>query len=125
MGERYPREHPEGAFLYQQLNALNAPLSGQMALDRAELSAQARSSRMGVPTVDEIRKLKVPTLFLVGGEDLLAPPEIMRMTSVLVQNSAYVEVPGSGHSTYFENAHAFNQHVGAFLAAHVGQEASK
>ncbi len=118
MGKRYPREHPEGAFLYQQLSALNPPLEGRLAVDRLALGSPERPSRANVPTRKDVEQLSVPALFLVGGDDPLVPPELIRMTASLVQGSEYVEVPGAGHSTYFEDAPAFNQLVGGFLAKH-------
>jgi 3-oxoadipate enol-lactonase len=107
MSKRYRSDHPRGAFLYRQIQGLNPP--------RAE-SASAPAS--DAPKPDQVRALTVPTLFLVGSEDPLAPPEIIREVQAIVPDSEYVEVPGSGHSVYFEDAAAFNQHVGAFIDRH-------
>ena len=63
-----------------------------------------------------------PALWLVGGEDPTVPPEIIRELHALTPGSEYIEVAGSGHSVYFEDAAAFNQHVGAFLEKHIREE---
>jgi pimeloyl-ACP methyl ester carboxylesterase len=43
------------------------------------------------------------------------PAEIVRLASTLVPAAQYVEVPGCGHSVYFEDAPAFNRIVAQFL----------
>jgi pimeloyl-ACP methyl ester carboxylesterase len=111
MGKRYRSEHPRGTFLYRQIGALNPP--------RAETATAAAPD---APTPDQLRALQVPTLFLVGSDDPLAPPEIIREVCAIHPNAQYVEVAGSGHSVYFEDAAAFNEHVGAFLDRHVRNE---
>jgi 3-oxoadipate enol-lactonase len=57
----------------------------------------------------------VPVLFLVGSEDVLARPLIVRGAHELTPDSAFVEVPGSGHSVYFEDPDSFNSVVHSFL----------
>jgi pimeloyl-ACP methyl ester carboxylesterase len=108
MGKRYRAEHPRGAFLYRQIQGLNPP--------RAETATAAAPD---APTPEHVRALQVPTLFLVGSDDPLAAPAVIREVCAIHPNAEYVEVPGSGHSVYFEDAPAFNQHVGAFLDKHL------
>ena len=50
---------------------------------------------------------------------------VAREVSAIHPRAEYVEVAGSGHSVYFEDAAAFNDHVGAFLAKHLGAGAAK
>lgn len=108
MGKRYRAENPRGAFLYRQIGALNPP--------RAD---SATAPATDAPTPDQVRALQVPTLFLVGSDDPLAAPAIIREVCAIHPNAEYVEVPAAGHSVYFEDAEAFNKHVGAFLDKHV------
>ena len=108
MGKRYRAEHPRGAFLYQQVQGLNPP--------RAE---SATAPAPDSPTPEQVRALQVPTLFLVGSDDPLAAPAIIREVCAIHPNAEYVEVPGSGHSVYFEDAAAFNDNVGRFLDKHL------
>jgi pimeloyl-ACP methyl ester carboxylesterase len=56
----------------------------------------------------------------VGADDVICPPPVIKAFRELVPGSEYVEVPGAGHSVYFEAAGAFNEAVGAFLARHGG-----
>ncbi len=108
IGRRYRAEHPRGVFLYQQIGALNPPRE-----------AATPFLTGGGVTKEAVAALRVPTLWLVGAEDPTVPPEIVRTMHELTPGSEYVEVPGCGHSVYFEDAAAFNQHVGGFLARHV------
>jgi 3-oxoadipate enol-lactonase len=59
----------------------------------------------------------IPVLFLVGSEDVLAPPPIVRQLQALVPGSTYVEIDGPGHSVYFEAPDAFNDAVQTWLDA--------
>lgn len=108
MGKRYRAEHPRGAFLYTQIGGLNPPRS-----------ETATAPAPDAPTPEQLRALQVPTLFLVGSDDPLASPAVIREVCAIHPNAEYVEVAGSGHSVYFEDAAAFNEHVGAFLEKHV------
>jgi len=105
LGPKYQDEHPRGTFLYQQIAALNPPRNINL--------------NEGGPTRDEVATLRVPTLFLVGSEDAIVRPEVMRMMHELVPGSEYLEFPGCGHSVYFENSPAFNEAVGDFLAKRI------
>ena len=66
-------------------------------------------------TPEALAAMGMPVLFLVGSEDVLAPPAIVRQLQPLVLGSQYVEIEGPGHSVYFEAPDAFNQTVLAFL----------
>ncbi|MFN8638407.1 MAG: alpha/beta hydrolase [Dehalococcoidia bacterium] len=106
-GRRYRTEHPRGVFLYQQIGALNPPRD-----------AATPFLAGGGVTRSDVAALRVPTLWLVGAEDPTVPPEVIRTMHALTPGSEYVEVPACGHSVYFEDAAAFNAHVGAFLERH-------
>ena len=104
-GARYPREHPRGTFLYQQIVGLNP----ERAWSAVETSASPKEA---------VAALAVPTLFVVGSEDPIFPPTLIKAVHELMPGSRYVELDGCGHSGYFEDAPAFNAHVGGFLAEH-------
>ena len=104
LGAKFQRENPAGGFLYRQIAGLNPP--------------RAQQSLVGGPTRDEVAALTVPTLFLVGSEDMLTPPPILKRVHEIVAGSRFVEVPERGHSVYFEDPAVFNETVGAFLAEH-------
>ncbi len=106
LGPKFQAENPAGTFLYRQIFDLNPP-RGPQADDPS------------APTKEQVEGLSVPTLFLVGNDDRLTPPEIIRRVHEIVPGSQYVEVPGCGHSVYFEAPETFNEIVGTFLAEQV------
>ncbi len=107
LGSRFQEREPARTFLYQQLFDLNPqrePLAGGLA---SEL------------TRDEVAAIEVPSLFIVGADDELTPPEIIHRVHELIPGSEYVEFEGCGHSVYWESPGEFNETVAAFLAKHV------
>jgi pimeloyl-ACP methyl ester carboxylesterase len=82
---------------------------------REQTAASAAGSGM---TKDDVAALRVPALFIVGSEDPLIPPQIIRQVHELVPDSEYVEFEGCGHSVYWESPGEFNETVAAFLAKH-------
>ena len=54
-------------------------------------------------------------MFLVGDQDAVVPPEIIERCHRAVPGSRLAVIKGSGHSTYFEQPHAFNAAVMEFL----------
>ena len=56
-------------------------------------------------------------LFLVGAEDVLQPPAIVRAAANMVPGAQFALVPDSGHSVYFEQSDVFNFEVDRFLTA--------
>jgi 3-oxoadipate enol-lactonase len=56
-----------------------------------------------------------PVLFLVGEHDTVTPPDIIAECHRAVPGSRYAVIKDSGHSTYFERPHAFNDAVMGFL----------
>jgi pimeloyl-ACP methyl ester carboxylesterase len=103
LGTAFQRDNPAGTFLYRQIFDLNPPRAAQADDPHA-------------PTRDEVAALGVPTLFVVGSDDIITPPEIIRRVHEIVPGSQYEEVAGCGHSVYFEDPETFNRIVGTFLA---------
>ena len=93
-------------FLYRSIGRLNptrpkdflAPIPGYRG-SSAERLAQAA----------------FPILFLVGDHDAVTPPEIIEACHRATPGSRYAVIEHSGHSTYFEQPHAFNRAVMEFL----------
>jgi len=69
----------------------------------------------GKPIVEH----RIPTLLLVGEEDVLTPPQAMASVAAQLPQARFVTVPQAGHSVYFERAEEFNRIVGEFLRQHV------
>jgi pimeloyl-ACP methyl ester carboxylesterase len=103
---RLRRERPDLAHLYRLIGRLNparpteflAPVPGH------------RGSSAGALT-----SLGIPILFLVGEEDAITPPEIIRLAHEQVACSRFEVIPEAGHSAYFERAEDFNARVERFL----------
>jgi pimeloyl-ACP methyl ester carboxylesterase len=104
---RFPERDPARAFLYEQIRGLNPPrvTSPEGATPPAEAEV-------------DLSTFSVPTLFIFGSEDRLAPPELGRLAHKLIPNSRYVEVEEAGHSVYFERPEEFNRIVAEFLRQH-------
>lgn len=66
----------------------------------------------------ELGTTGVPVLYVVGEEDVICTPSLIRAAHGLTAGSAYAELPKSGHSAYFETPSAFNDVVLQFLAEH-------
>jgi pimeloyl-ACP methyl ester carboxylesterase len=108
LSPRLQRERPSVHFLHQEIMALNPPLS-------SDYLYQAGS----VPPPPKVlfNKFSFPTLFVVGEEDPVTPPELVEMAQQVVPNSRMVKLPKTGHSPPFERPEIFNYEVLAFLEA--------
>ena len=68
------------------------------------------------PKAPELAGLRVPTLFIVGEEDLVMPPGAMELSQKLIPGSRLEVVANAGHSVYFEQPEIFNKLVLEFFA---------
>jgi 3-oxoadipate enol-lactonase len=59
----------------------------------------------------------IPILFLVGEYDDVTPPQVIEGCHRAVAGSRFIKIPGSGHSTYFEQPDAFNAVVMDFIVS--------
>ncbi len=77
-------------------------------------------------TLDYARQLgglRVPTLYVVGAQDLGAPPSVVRAMHRATPGSQYVEIPDAGHISAVERPVEFNDAIVSFLDrvdAHAG-----
>lgn len=102
----YHEKSPEMSLLYSQISAFNTSLDlSKLDLQSIQLSA------------DDCLGHKIPTLFVTAEQDVIFPPEMIRLASEMVPGADFIELQGAGHSSYFETAGAFNQAVDAFLDA--------
>lgn len=102
---QFPEQDPARCFLYQQISALNIHVPSTLV-----------STLLGVRhQVEPIVEKKIPTLLLVGEEDVLTPPQVMARIHQRIPQSRFVRVTGAGHSVYFEKPEEFNQIVQEFL----------
>lgn len=96
---------PARAHLYQQLaetTSVDVPtLIGRLLETRRDATDAAR--------------ITCPVLCVVGDRDPLFPPPAVRALADLLPDALVAEIPGSGHSPYFEDPELWNLVVGRFL----------
>jgi 3-oxoadipate enol-lactonase len=102
----FSARHPERAHLYQSLSGMGSAQSGVII-------SRLMATRHGPEAVAAIT---CPVLLVVGDRDPLFPPASIRATAELLADARIVELPGCGHSPYFEDPEAWNLVVGRFLA---------
>lgn len=100
----YHEKSPAMSLLYSQISAFNTSLD----LSRLDLQSIQRSAA-------DFAGYNVPTLFVTAEQDVIFPPGMIRLASEMVPGARFKELPGAGHSSYFETAGAFNQAVDEFL----------
>ena len=98
--------NPEHTFLYRQILRLNP----RHEPDFLAVPADYRGS-----THERLAESRVPILYIVGDEDVLAPPRTIEIAASQVPQARLVRVPGAGHAVYYEQPERFNREVLAFL----------
>ena len=101
-------QHPRRTFLFQEIGLLNPemPIGVVSPLFRDPAG----------PRAADLAGMTVPTLLIVGEEDMIFPVNVMQATQRLIPNSRLEVVPGAAHSTHFEQPEAFNRLVSEFFA---------
>jgi 3-oxoadipate enol-lactonase len=103
----FSRDQRALGYLYQTLSSFGSPAPDAIV-------KQLGAARVTPATLG---KLRLPTLFVVGTEDDLFPPPLVRKAAAYIEGARVVEIPGTGHSPYFEKPDAWNAAVREFLAA--------
>ena len=119
--EDFPARDPAMALLMRiRLNAENFPLPEWLSFNLTESRSNLRYTPTGIRIrMEDLEALTMPAMFLVGDDDKIVYPAVVRMVHEHFPGSEYVEVEGCGHSVYWERPEAFNQVVGAFLRRHL------
>ena len=104
IGPTTSREQPVMAFLYRQIGSVAPPRDPAIAARLFE-----------VDYLDEAKQIEVPVLLIVGEEDQLFTPRAIRSVADVLQNAQVLEMPGTGHSPYFEKPDPWNEAVLEFL----------
>lgn len=98
------RDHdPERTLLYLQIASFN--------------SVTVKTVK-GTPTPwtpADLAATKVPVLYVVGEEDVIATPDLIRALHELTPGSTFLELKRAGHSAYFERPDDFNRMLLGFL----------
>ncbi len=79
------------------------------------LAAASRALAMRPDARPVLPGIDVPTLLVVGEDDAVTPPELMRDMQGSIPGSRLVIIPGAGHVPPMEQPEGFNQVFGAFL----------
>lgn len=96
------------AYLYQQLGSFGEPASTLRMFKILQETSYPHEA---------LQKLALPILCLVGSEDRLIPPALVRQAAAILSDAQIVEIPGAGHSPYFEVPDTWNQVVLDFLSS--------
>jgi pimeloyl-ACP methyl ester carboxylesterase len=68
-----------------------------------------------VNSIDYLDKFNVPTLIIVGEDDVLTPPSCAETMNKLIKNSELKIIKDSGHLSNLENPAAFNSSILDFI----------
>lgn len=93
--------------LYEQLGRFNGPTDKVL---------QQLADPDNVVSLEALRGLQLPVLFVAGDSDPIFPPAALKDVAGLVPGAA-LQTMSTGHSPFFEQPHAFNAVVEAFLSA--------
>ncbi len=97
--------------------ALKATVSGmKRALGPEVFVRQQRAIRERVDSRPDLPGIEIPTLVLVGEEDVVTPPEHAREMADAIEWASLVVVPGSGHLSTLESPDRVTAAMEAWLA---------
>jgi 3-oxoadipate enol-lactonase len=103
LGPAIRRDDPERALLYQQLASFNSVTLKTVRGEAPQWSPAALAAT------------GVPVMFVVGEQDVICPPSLVRVMHEAVPGSRFEVIPQAGHSAYFEAPEAFNAVLLDFL----------
>jgi len=83
----------------------------------AGVAAAARGMALRPDVRDWLPRCPVPSLVIVGAEDVISTPDEMRAIARALPRSTFREVPHAGHLTPLEQPQAVQDAMGAFLAS--------
>lgn len=107
LGKEVVKRDLAQAFLYSQIGSVAKPPPANVGF----------SLRATSYPHDTLAKVRMPVLFIVGEHDPIFPPSTIREAASLIASSRVVEIPGAGHSPYFETPDTWNRVVLEFLGA--------
>lgn len=94
-------------FVQSLLDSPANHIQGKVNLGRAIFSRRS--------LMEELKNIKVPTLIIVGEEDLPRPPKESREMAALIPNAKLEIIPGAGHISTLERPQLVNQVLKEFL----------
>lgn len=109
VAEGYQEESPEYYYLYRRIRALNPQRP------RDFLAPTGRMVNYRGTTAQRLVASGLPILWVVGEQDRVVHPDLIRISHELTPGSRLHVIPGAGHSAYFERPGEWNGAVRAFL----------
>jgi 3-oxoadipate enol-lactonase len=106
--EGFRARSPQGAFLYDSIRGLNPPRE-------TSLGTGTPINRLPV-SAEQAAALPMPVFFVEGEDDVLIPPEVIRVAVSMIPGARMATVADAGHSVYFERPAEFNALLDAFFA---------
>ena len=106
LSDDFKKRDPAKAFLYAQVGGLTPPVR--------ETFVEYLTASDG-PTGKDLSQLRVPTLVLVGSDDVVITQSNAEVLRKHIPNARLEVVQGAGHSVYWEKPDEFNRLVMAFL----------
>lgn len=88
-------------------------LKGEQAVEVARIGRMIFGRR---DTFDDIEKLVLPTLIVVGAEDIPRPPLEAQLMHDAIDGSEYLVIPGAGHISNLEKPEVVTEKLVEFLA---------
>jgi 2-succinyl-6-hydroxy-2,4-cyclohexadiene-1-carboxylate synthase len=110
IGPRLHRDDPTRVYLYQLIGGFGRGTGAGIP------PSVARGLGQAVHEPAALAALACPVLCIVGADDAIFPPGWVRQAAAMLGGAPVVEIPGAGHSPYFEDPVAWNAAVLSFLA---------
>ena len=115
LGDWFLDAQPALAALYAQINHFN-PSAHTIPAEQWRAAILALNQPQSLAPTADVEKLRCPTLFLVGADDPIVPPHVMKELSTRLPGSEVLVLEEAAHSAYFEKADEFNRQVLDFLS---------
>ncbi|MEX2445982.1 MAG: alpha/beta fold hydrolase [Dehalococcoidia bacterium] len=107
--EGFVEEHPTAYHLYRQIRGLNPRRPADFLAQGTRPRNTARSA------ATRLAASGLPILWLVGEHDRVVHRDLIAVSHDLTPGSRFEEIPGAGHSAYFERPDAWNAALRTFL----------
>lgn len=105
VGHQLAVEDLARSFLYSQIGGMASPPA----------SAEITRLLLAADHTARLDRLRAPTLFVVGENDPIFPPETIREAAGLIGGSEVALIDDTGHSPYYERPDDWNKVVADFL----------
>ena len=106
LSQGFVEAHPYETFLYREILRINPKRPSNFLA----VTPGYRGS-----THDRLAATGIPILYMVGDQDILAPPRTIEIAASQVSGAQFLSVTETGHSVYYEQPELFNREVDQFL----------